>query len=230
MQLLMARLAPTFSLLCLLLAPADAVLSRPTKRRNTWYAPVASAAEKVLSSAFQLLHLQTPPFTFHMDAEGSKEALVDALWSGLWTEGSGTRFSDANPALRYLLEQQVADEQEQPTRYHEQQCQSRWEAVMNALFRARSQKVVPIETAALSIMWLQYSVPAPVWRAASYFGRFVMGRPWTEELCDIGMQRDPGPQYPVAEGITVQPSLIISACRLGILVKWLMVRLGPDLK
>ena len=51
-------------------------------------------------------------------------------------------------------------------------------------------------------MWLQYSVPAPVWRAASYFGRFVMGRPWTEELCDIGMQRDPGAQYPVAEGIT----------------------------
>ena len=52
-----------------------APLSRPPKRRNTWYQPVATAAEKVLSSAAELLRLQKPPFTFHMDANGAKESL-----------------------------------------------------------------------------------------------------------------------------------------------------------
>lgn len=197
----MARVSPVIAILCVL-ARGDAVLSRPAKRRNTWYEPVFTAAEKVLASASSLLHLQTPPFTFHMDHEGSREALADVLWSSAWTEGIASRFSDANPALRFLLEQQCVDEQSVAPRFGERQGQSRWEAGIKAIFRARSDRLVPVETAATSIMWLNYAIPQPVWRAASYFGRFVMSRKWTEELCDIAMQRDPGPQYPVVEGIT----------------------------
>ena len=201
-KMAMARIAPIFALLCVLLTPAAAVLSRPAKRRNTWYQPVASAAEKLLASASELLHLQTPAFTFHMFAEGSKEALADLLWSGSWTEGLESRFCDANPALRFLLDQQLADDQDEPARLRETQGQSRWEAVMSALFRARSQRLVPVETAAMSIMWLYYRIPQPVWRAATYFGRSVLSRPWAEEMCDLAMQRDPGPAYSVVEGIT----------------------------
>ena len=35
-----------------------------------------------------------------------------------------------------------------------------------------------------------------------YFGRAVMSRTWTEELCDAAVERDPGPNYPIAEGIS----------------------------
>ena len=178
-------------------------LSRPAKRRNTWYQPVASAAQKVLSGAAELLLLQQPPFVFHMDAAGAMESMADALWSNLWTESVASRFENANPALRFLFEQQTFDEDEgEATVFRELQGQSRWEAVMSALFRARSNRCVPIETAAMSVMWLYYRVPQPVWRAATYFSRFVMSSGWAEQLCDVAMERDPGPTYPVAEGIT----------------------------
>ena len=190
--------------LALVLCPSNAApLSRSAKRRNTWYHPVATAAERVLASAADLLHLKQPPFMFHMDDEQAKERLVDALWSDLWTEGIASRFTDANPALRFLLEQQTVDDDQDETRFRrELQGQSRWEPVMSALFRARSQRLVPIETAALSVMALYYRVPEPVWRTVTYFSRFLMSSTWVRELCDLAMQRDPGPTYPVAEGFT----------------------------
>ena len=176
--------------------------SRPPKRRNTWYQPVASAAENMLRNAGELLQLRTPPFTYHMDTDGAKASLADALWSSEWVDSVGSRFSDVNPALRFLFEQQTIDGETEPTRFRELHGQSRWEAVVSTIFRSRSQRLVPIETAAMSIMWLYYRIPKPVWNAATYFGRFVMSRGWVEEICDIGMQRDPGPTYPVCEGIT----------------------------
>ena len=129
-------------------------------------------------------------------------SLIDELWRGTWAPAVARRFSDANPALHGLLEQQVADEADTAPRFGALQGQSRWESVMSALFRARSQKLVPIETAAMSVMWLYYRVPKPVWQAMSYFGRSVMSRSWAEKLCDDAVERDPGPSYPVAEGIT----------------------------
>ena len=180
-----------------------APLSRRQKRRNTWYTPVASAAERVLTSASELLHLRAPQFTFHMDMENALENVADTLWSAVWTESVANRFTEANPALRFLLEQQqVDDAMPAGDRFAPLQGQSRWEAAMSAIFRARSQRVVPIETAALSVMWLYYRIPKPVWEVTTYFGRFVMSRTWVEQLCDVAMQRDPGPDYPVAEGIT----------------------------
>ena len=193
----------SLALLCAVLSLGDAApLDRGrAKRRNTWYEPVLSAADSLLDRCSELLHLQTPSFAFHMDADGARESLVDALWSDLWTENVANRFTTANPALRYLLEMQHVDDQPEVA-FRGLQGQSRWEAVMSAIFRARSQLFVPIETAALSIMWLYYRVPKPVWQATTYFGRFVMSRFWTEEICDLAMQRDPGPNYPVAQGLT----------------------------
>ena len=186
----------------LLLGAGEASPKQYKRRRNTWYVPVATAAEQVLSRAAELLHISTPPLVFHSQDDGAKNNLIDALWGQTWPETIASRFSDANPAFTFLMEQQTVDAAEEPTRFRELQGQSRWEATIRALFRARSQQLIPIETAALSIMWLYYRVPTPVWHAVSYFGKSVMSRLWTEGLCDLAVARDPGPSYPVAEGIT----------------------------
>ena len=156
----------------------------------------------MLTNLAELLHIKTPPFVYHSHSEGSRIQLIDALWSGKWAATVGRRFTDSNPALTQLLEQQMVDDSDALTRFRDVQGQSRWEAVISALFRARSQKYVPIETAAMSVMWLYYRVPEPVWSVVSYFGRSVMCHAWTESLCDDAVERDPGPSYPVAEGIT----------------------------
>ena len=130
----------SLALLCAVLSLGDAApLDRGrAKRRNTWYQPVLSAADSLLDRCSELLHLQTPSFAFHMDADGARESLVDALWSDGWTETVANRFTTANPALRYLLELQHVDDQPEVA-FRGLQGQSRWEAVMAAIFRARSQ-------------------------------------------------------------------------------------------
>ena len=190
------------ALLCVLVPGANAapLTGRHAKRRNTWYEPVASASEKLLARAAEALQLRTPPFTFHMYEDGAKESLVDALWSSEWVEHVASRFSNANPSLRFLLQQQIVDDEPETTRFRAIQGQSRWEAVMSAIFRARSQRFVPIETAAMSVMWLYYRVPHPVWNAATYFTKSIMSSQWSEDICDLAMRRDPGPPYPIAEG------------------------------
>ena len=186
----------------LLCASAEAGFTH-SKRRKTSTAPSAS---DMLASLAELLHISTPPFVYDGDSAGSRNDLIDALWAGTWPETVADRFEKANPALHALLEQQIADSSAAGVRIRyralEAGSQSRWEAVLSALFRARSQKSVPIETAAMSVMWLYYRVPKPVWQAVSFFGRAVMCRTWTESLCDDAIERDPGPTYPVAEGIT----------------------------
>ena len=191
--------ATVAALLVVLVCPAEATLARAPKRHRAGF--LASAGD-VLAKAAELLHISTPRFVFHSDEPGSRMQLIDALWTGTWGETVAGRFTDSNPALTQLLELQMVDDSESSTRFRAIQGQSRWEAVMSALFRARSQKYVPIETAAMSIMWLYYRVPMPVWQVVSHFGRSVMCRTWTESLCDDAIERDPGPSYPVAEGIT----------------------------
>lgn len=186
-------------LFALLFCPAEAGLSRPAKRHTSSRLPSAS---DMLASVAELLHIRTPPFVYHSDSVESRHQLIDALWQGKWTDTVASRFSDANPGMVQLLEQQLVDDAETASRFAALQGQSRWEAVMSALFRARSQKLVPIEAAAMSVMWLYYRVPKPVWQAVSYFTRSVMSHSWAEALCDDAIERDPGPAYPVAEGLT----------------------------
>ena len=177
-------------------------IGRPAKRTRTQGS--ASSAEYVLARAAEFLRISTPPFVYNAKTnEGdARAALADALWAGDWMARIANRFTASNPALQHLLEQQEVDDDDGPTAFRTLQGQSRWEAVLAALFRARSQNNVPIETAAMSITWLYYRVPKPVWSAMMYFGRSVMCRTWTEELCDLAVDRDPGPTYPIAEGIT----------------------------
>ena len=175
------------------------MLGRHPKRRME---SVGASASGLLSKAAELLHLYTPPFVYNSDNEFAKMNLIDALWAGNWVTSTDRRFTESNPALHSLLNSQTLDDAETAPRFEALAGQSRWEAVMSALFRARSQKVVPIETAAMSVYWLYYGVPSPVWRAMSYFGRAVMSRLWTEELCDLAVTRDPGPTYKLVEGLT----------------------------
>ena len=42
----------------------------------------------------------------------------------------------------------------------------------------------------------------PVWSAMMHYSRMVMSRSWTETLCDEALEHNPGPRYPVVEGIT----------------------------
>lgn len=159
------------------------------------------ATVKVVAGAAELLKLRKPPHVYHMGEPGSRAALIDALWSDAISEITG-RFSSHNPHFVSFFEQQGIDSDEVPQRFHELQGQPRFEAVIRSLFRSRSQMFVPLETAALSVLWLYHRVPDAVWNAMSYFGRVVMSRSWTEELCDDALARDPGPRYPVARGIS----------------------------
>ena len=189
------------ALVLLSVVGSSATLGRPHKRKNTWYARASFAGADLIVTAAQMLGLHSPQLHFDMNCEGQKEQLVDALWSGEWARTSRTRFSDANSAIVSLLEQMTVDGGE-AVRFRELQGQSRWEGVFHALFRARSQRWVPIETAALSIMWLYYRVPGPVWEVAAYFSKIVMSKHWAERISDLGADRDPGPTYAVAEGIS----------------------------
>ena len=177
-------------------------LQRPSKRRNTWYEPVLKGAAAVLARAAEVLHLTTPSYVYDMHSEEEKLNLIDALWGTAWVESVGSRFSEANPALRYLLEEQRVDDAEAAPRFRAVQGLSRWEAAIAAIFRARSSKIVTIETAAVSVMWQYYRVPKPVWDAMGYFSDVVMSRTFTGSLCDMAVERDPGPAYAVASGIT----------------------------
>ena len=182
----------------LLCASAEAGFSHAKRHKSS----SGSSAGDMLVSLAELLHIRTPPFVYNSDSVGSRQELIDALWAGNWVDSVAGRFSVANPALQLLLEKQMVDDADTSSRFGALQGQSRWEAVLSALFRARSQRMIPIETAALSIMWLYYRVPKPVWQAVSYFGKSVMSRSWVESLCDDAIERDPGPSYPVAEGLT----------------------------
>ena len=86
--------------------------------------------------------------------------------------------------------------------------------VLMALFRARSQKVIPLECAALSIVWLYYRVPHVVWDGLGHFTRAVMSKTWAGELADEAVFHDPGPAYTVVQQITAAVFDNFS-CRVG---------------
>ena len=179
-----------------------APLGMPAKRKNTWYVAVPDAASRVLTHAAELLHLSTPPLIFHADDNSAQRQLADALWGGDWISTIATRFSEANPALVYLLEAQRVDDSDTTTSFGALMGQSRWESVVSAIFRARSQKWISIETAALSVMFLHYRVPKPIWDTMRYFSAVVMCKTWTEPFVDMAVECDPGPAYPVLHSIT----------------------------
>jgi hypothetical protein len=100
-------------LLILLCSVSVVAAQRPIGQRQRKRVRSSSAgthAESVLSRAFELLHITTPPFVFNAKAHpGAKTALIDALWAGAWMADVASRFADSNPALRYLLELQQVE-------------------------------------------------------------------------------------------------------------------------
>ena len=134
--------------------------------------------------------------------------MVDQLWTGEYSGVVG-RFIGANPEFLRLLDQQcVVDIDADPTapihsrRPPKLQGLPRFESVLSSIFRWRSQKLVPLETAVLSIRFLHYRVPQPAWDAMVFFTRSVMGRDWAEETCELALERDPGALYSTVDGIS----------------------------
>ena len=103
------------SLLLILLCSVSVAAQRPIGQRQRKRVRSSSArthSESVLSRAFEILHITTPPFVFNAKAHpGAKTALIDALWAGAWMADGhvASRFADSNPALRYLLELQQVE-------------------------------------------------------------------------------------------------------------------------
>ena len=176
------------------------VNSRRKKRTNTWAQSAADVATRTMTAAAEMLQLSTPPFVYHMDKPEHRAGLITALWSDDLLGLSG-RFSADNSVLAQLFADQLMDDADQ-TRFRQLDNGPRFENVIRSIFRSRSSRIVPLETAALSIQWLYYKVPRPVWSAMTYYSRMVMSRSWVETLCDDAVLCDPGPQYPVVRGIT----------------------------
>lgn len=113
-----------------------------------------------------------------MDSPTERKALIDKLWSGQYEDSIG-RFTASNGDLINLFGQQVeveagaADELSIGRPRRPDRLQSIWprfEGVLLALFRARSQKVVALETAALSVRFLHYRVSRNVWDTVAFIG------------------------------------------------------------
>lgn len=145
-----------------------------------------------------------------MDCKEERHQLIDKLWTGEFSDAGG-RFTAAIPTLINLFEQQTEVDSTEPAdgvQLNDRrlpQIRSKWprfEGILMLLFRARSQKMVPLEVAALSLRFLHYRVPAAAWDAVHFFSRLVMSQPWTEQLCEDALERDPGAPYPVASALT----------------------------
>ena len=156
----------------------------------------------------RLLHLCQPRFVYHADNHEDRIALIDQLWSGDYLHAIG-RFSHSNDHLVDFFEQQLVETADQPiaaTFRRPGALQSRWpryESVLSGLFRVRSNRIITLETAAISVRFLHYRTPAPVWDAVAYFSPLVMSRAWTERLCENALLRDPGCPYDeTASGLT----------------------------
>ena len=103
-------------LLFLLISSAGAGgIGRVSKRRAV-VASAIDAGAQLISTAAQLLHLHTPADVYHMGVSGSREALIDKLWSGEYESAAG-RFTDANPELASIFAQQRLDGREAATQF-----------------------------------------------------------------------------------------------------------------
>ena len=178
-----------------------------SERSGTFTTALASAGE-ALQGVAELFQLRTPLHVYSMRRSGDYEGLIDFLWTGDYLSAAG-RFTAANPALVNFFETQSLDDQmprpdnmRRGERGLERNFFQRFEGTFRAIFRARSHTLVPYETAALSVMFLQHRVPHIAWNAISQLSRAVMTQYWTEELCEAALLRDPGPRYPIACGIS----------------------------
>jgi hypothetical protein len=78
--------------------------------------------------------------------------------------------------------------------------------VLTVLLREKSQKLVPLFVAAMSVRCLHYRVPRHCWDTLTFFTRALMSHAWTEQLCEAAVARDPilqaGRPYPTIDGVS----------------------------
>ena len=186
------------------MGPKAMAIGRMHKRSSVVKSSLEKMASLVLKTA-ELLRITTPASVYHMDDPLQYNALSRQLWSGDYLHAIG-RFTDSNPGLVSLFEQQLLDDADEPSRLHQlSRLMPRWESVLSVLWRARSQKLVPLEAAALSIRLLHYQTPHQVWRALKFFaGGAIMSRAWVESMCTYALlpENNPGAPYVVASGIS----------------------------
>ena len=183
------------------MAPKRSRLSRGVTRHAVPY----TLAEKLIHlvrKAGELLHIHRPPFVYHMDEPAERLAMIDMLWSGDYTEAMGL-FSAKNEHLVTLFSMQGMDDRDAGRLHERTGPQPRFESTLASLFRSRTQKLVPLATAALSIRFLHFQTQRSIWTAVSFFSDCIMSRTWTETVIDEALTR-PGSEcpYPTALGIS----------------------------
>ena len=160
----------------------------------------AESSSSISSGIATLLDIFRPAGVYHADNPEDRVRLIQDLWAGKFDTRFG-RFTDANPVLVQLFEALRLDGNEWRGR-EKKTAWPRWEGVLSCMFRARSQKFIPLETAALSVSFLTYHVPHVPWESLMYFTKAIMARSWTEALCDEAMSLNPNPLYETAAEMT----------------------------
>jgi hypothetical protein len=161
----------------------------------------SNSAASLLARAAEMLNLWTPAHVYHMDSADARNALIDTLWTGSYESVIG-HLTSANPQVVSFFEQLRSDDSETPPRLEAKKSRPRFEGVLAGLFRARSQKVVPLEVAALSVAFMEQRVPQFTWNAIAHLTHSVMSHSWTEQFCEDALKRDPGPPYETATGMS----------------------------
>ena len=170
------------------------------KRRGAEPGPSSDAAES-LSCAAGLLNFVKPAAVYHMDNPTDRETLLQTLWVGEYWPWVG-RFTQDNPALDSLFHSLKIDGEHARVKQKKAISWPRFENIFRCYIRARSQKYVPLETAALSVCFHHYKVPHPAWEAVAALTKAVMAHSWTEQLCEDALALNPNPIYKTACGMT----------------------------
>ena len=160
-----------------------------------------SLVQRIAKSVAELLHLKRPRYVYHMESPEDRQRLLSDLWSGDYSAAVGA-LTAANVNLVELFSNQ-SDDVNRSARFKPQiSMWPRFEGVLTALFRARSQKTVTLLSAALSVRLHHNRTPRQTWEAIEFFTRVVSSPQWTEQLCADALLCDTGAPYATAGGIS----------------------------
>ena len=132
------------------------------------------------------------PSVYDMDDPHARAACIRQLWTGEYAEAIGAIASE-NRELALVLQSSTASgyRPSNPERYAAE-CAQRLDAVLSYLTRMRSQKLVPLWTAAFSVMSMGRQLPLPLWTSMSKLHRgLLMSEPWTRKLVTEAMEQRP---------------------------------------
>lgn len=153
----------------------------PTPGKARRKSDAAESSSSISSGIATLLDIFRPAGVYHADNPEDRVRLIQDLWAGKFDTRFG-RFTDANPVLVQLFEALRLDGNEWRGR-EKKTAWPRWEGVLSCMFRARSQKFIPLETAALSVSFLTYHVPHVPWESRMYFTKAIMWPDHGRRLC-----------------------------------------------